>query len=94
MVLDTVTEVELFINVFVSVYILAIFAYILTSWVQLPYSLSPVKRFLDDVCEPYLRLWRRILPFAAGPIDFSPMVAVFALIALNRIVITLLDRLH
>ncbi|HVC87082.1 MAG TPA: YggT family protein [Gaiellaceae bacterium] len=94
MLLDAVTEVELFVNVFVGVYILAILAYILTSWVQLPYSLRPVQRFLYDVCEPYLRLWRRLLPFSAGPFDFSPMVAVFALIAVERIVIAVLDRLH
>ena len=54
MLLDAVSEVELFVNVFVDVYILAILAYILTSWVQLPYSLRPVQRFLYDVCEPYL----------------------------------------
>jgi hypothetical protein len=37
MLLDAVSEVELFVNVFVGVYILAILAYIITSWVQLPY---------------------------------------------------------
>jgi uncharacterized protein YggT (Ycf19 family) len=94
MVLDAINEVELFVNVFVGVYILAILAYILTSWVQLPYSLRPVQRFLFDVCDPYLRLWRRVLPFRAGPIDFSPMVAVAALIVLERIVIGILGRLH
>jgi uncharacterized protein YggT (Ycf19 family) len=52
-----------------------------------------VQRFLYDVCEPYLRLWRRVLPMA-GPIDLSPMVAVIALIVLERIVIAVLDRLH
>jgi YggT family protein len=93
MLLDAVTEVELFVNVFVGVYILAILAYILTSWVQLPYSLRPVQRFLNELCEPYLRLWRRILPFSMGPIDFSPMVAVFALIAVERILIAILDHL-
>ena len=85
MLLDALTEVELFVNVFVGVYTLAILAYILTSWVQLPYSLRPAQRFLYDVCEPYLRLWRRIIPFSAGPIDFTPMVAVIALIAFDRI---------
>jgi YggT family protein len=94
MVLDAITEVELFVNVFVGVYVLAILAYILTSWVQLPYSLRPVQRFLFDVCDPYLRFWRRVLPFKTGPIDFSPMVAVVALIVLERIVIAILGRLH
>jgi uncharacterized protein YggT (Ycf19 family) len=91
--LDTVTQVELFLNVFVTVYVLVIFLYVLTSWVQLPYSLRGVQRFLYDVCEPYLRLWRRILPMA-GPIDLSPMVAVIALIVAERIVVAILDRLH
>ena len=94
MVLDTISQVELFVNVFVGVYVLAILAYILTSWVQLPYSLKPVQRFLYDVCDPYLRFWRRILPFSAGPFDFSPMVAVLALIALQRIISAVIGRLH
>jgi YggT family protein len=91
-VLDAKSEVGLFVDVFVSVYILAIFLYILTSWVQLPYSLRPVQRFLTDACEPYLRLWRR-LPLSAGPLDLSPMIAVFALIAADQIVRAALDRL-
>jgi YggT family protein len=94
MLLDAISQVELFVNVFVGVYVLAILAYILTSWVQLPYSLRPVQRFLYDVCEPYIRFWRRILPFAAGPFDFSPMVAVLALILLERILFAVLGRLH
>ena len=94
MVLDAITQVELFVDVFIGVYTLAILAYILTSWVQLPYSLRPVQRFLYDVCEPYLRLWRRIIPMKTGPIDFTPMVAVIALVILDRIVLAILGSLH
>jgi uncharacterized protein YggT (Ycf19 family) len=90
--LDVISEVELFLDVFVTVYVLAIFAYVLTSWIQLPYSLRPAQRFLYELCEPYLRLWRRVLPMM-GPIDLSPMVAVIALIVVERIAITILDRL-
>jgi YggT family protein len=93
MVLDALSQVEVFLDVFTTVYVLVIFAYILTSWIQLPYSLRPVQRFLSDVCDPYLRLWRRLLPFPSGPIDFSPIVAVFGLILLERIVIYVLNRL-
>jgi YggT family protein len=92
-VLDAITEVELFVNVFIAVYALVVFLYVLTSWIQLPYSLSPVQRFLYEVCEPYLRLWRRILP-SFGPLDLSPMVAIFALVVLGQIIVNLLDRLH
>jgi len=92
-VLDTVSSVQTFIEVFIYVYVLVIFLYVLTSWISLPYSLRPVQRFLYDVCEPYLRLWRRILPMA-GPIDLSPMVAVIALVLVEQIVVSLLGRLH
>ena len=93
MVLDAITQVELFIDVFISVYALVVFLYVLTSWVRLPYSLNPVQRFLYEVCEPYLRLWRRVLP-SFGPLDLSPMVAIIALVILERILINILDRLH
>jgi YggT family protein len=92
-VLDTVTQVELFVDVFISVYVLLIFVYILTSWIRLPYSLNPVQRFLSDVCEPYLRLWRRILP-SFGPLDLSPIVAFFGLIVLREILNNILNRFH
>jgi YggT family protein len=94
MLLDALTEVELFVDAFVGVYILAILAYILTSWVQLPYSLRPAQRFLSDLCEPYLRLWRRLIPVRLGPIDFTPMIAVIALIAFDRIFIAIIEQLH
>lgn len=90
--LDAATEVERFVDVFVGVYILAILAYVLTSWLRLPYSLRPVQTFLHDLCEPYLRLWRRLIPGTVGPIDFSPMIAVIALIAFDRIVTYVVGR--
>jgi uncharacterized protein YggT (Ycf19 family) len=91
MVLDAAGTVARFISVFSTVYTLTLILYVLTLWVQLPYSLKPVQRFLYDVCEPYLRFWRRILPFRAGPIDFSPMVAILALFAVSRIAISILS---
>ena len=92
---DAVSSVETFVNVFVGLYSLVILVYIITSWLRLPYSLTlnRIQRFLYDVCEPYLRLWRRVLPMA-GPIDLSPMVAVIALIVVERIAVAVLDRLH
>jgi uncharacterized protein YggT (Ycf19 family) len=44
-----------------------------------------VTEFLRDVCEPFLRIFRRILP-PLGPLDLSPVVALLALIALMRVV--------
>ena len=92
---DTVSSIRSFVDVFIYVYVLVIFAFILTSWIRLPYSpwLNRIQRFLYDVCEPYLRLFRRILP-TFGPLDLSPVVAVVVLVILGRVVNALLGRLH
>jgi YggT family protein len=90
---DAVSAVSAFIWAFVYVYALLVFVYVLTSWVKLPYSLAPLQRFLHDVCEPYLRLFRRILP-PLGPLDLSPMVGVFVLILVGRLLTSVLARLH
>ena len=90
---DVITSVETFINVFIAVYGLVLFVYILTSWLRLPYSptLNRIQRFLYDVCEPYLRLFRRLLP-STGAIDFSPILALIALGAIDRLLIWILDH--
>jgi uncharacterized protein YggT (Ycf19 family) len=90
---DAVSTIQSLIVVFVGVYVLVIFAYVLTSFVRLPYSFNPVLRFLYDVCEPYLRLFRRVVP-PLGPVDLSPMIGVLVLIGGEQLVVRLLDRLH
>jgi YggT family protein len=92
MLLDAVSEIELFVHVFAAVYVIALIAYILATWIRLPYSLQPLQRFLYDVCDPYLRLWRRILPFAVGPLDFTPIVAIAAIGIATAIVDAILSR--
>ena len=92
---DVIDNVASFVQVFVTVYSLLILAYIITSWVRLPYSpwLNRIQRFLYDVCDPYLRLWRRILP-TFGPLDLSPVIGVASLYIFLRIILSILDRLH
>jgi YggT family protein len=91
---DWVSSAQNFVQVFIWVYVLLIFAYVLMSWVRLPYSiwLSRIQRFLYDVVEPYLRIFRRILP-PLGPLDLSPMVAVIVLFIAGRVVVELLGNL-
>jgi uncharacterized protein YggT (Ycf19 family) len=92
---DWVTSAQNFVRVFTLVYFLLIFVYILMSWVRLPYSIwmNRIQRFLYDVCEPYLRIFRRFLP-PFGPLDLSPMVAIFVLWIGSQVVISVLDRFH
>ncbi len=89
LVYDAVSNIKGFVRVFIYVYTLLIFAYVLSSWVSMPYSpwLNRIQRFLYDVCDPYLRLFRRILP-TLGPLDLSPIVAV----AFLYIILAIIDR--
>jgi YggT family protein len=89
---DTASSVQRFVSVFFDVYILLILAYVLTSWIRVPYALHRVQRFLDDVCEPYIRIFRRILP-SVGPLDLSPIVAVITLVVVQRLLVELIGRL-
>jgi YggT family protein len=92
---DAIDSAQLFIEVFASVYGLLILIYIILSWVRLPYSLwlNRIQQFLRDVVEPYLGLFRRILP-PLGPLDLSPIVAIFVLFLVERLVVGLLGRFH
>ena len=92
---DAIDQAKTFVHVFVTIYTLVILAYIITSWLRLPYSpwLNRIQRFLYDVSEPYLRLFRRILP-SMGPLDLSPMVGVIFLIVLRQLANWILGKFH
>ena len=91
--LDTASSLQNFVSVFVGIYVLLIFAYVLLSWIRLPYSrtTTAVQQFLDEVCRPYLRLFRR-LP-TLGPLDISPIVAVVVLLVAAGLVNSLIGAL-
>lgn len=74
------------------VYVVLIFVKIIMSWVRnIPYNryLSAFLQFVDDVTNPYLNLFRRIIPMVRigpGGLDLSPMVATFVLLIVGGIV--------
>ena len=90
---SAVDAVQRFIQVFFSVYQFVLLAYVLTSWLRLPVSLARLQRFLYDVSDPYLRVFRRILP-RLGPLDLSPLVGLIALGVIEVIVLKILDQLR
>ncbi|HEX4009077.1 MAG TPA: YggT family protein [Solirubrobacteraceae bacterium] len=74
------------------VYIVLIFIYILMNLlfsfgVRLPYARwsDALMNFLRDVCDPYLRIFRKVIP-AIGSFDFSPMVAIIVLYIVQSLV--------
>lgn len=78
-------QVAGFVSALIYVYIIIIFAYIVTTLIfsfggRVPYSRwsSAALGFLRDVTEPYLSIFRRFIP-PLGPIDISPIVAVLVL---------------
>lgn len=85
-----------FLNALLIVYLILIFAYIITSLIfsfggRIPYSKwsSAILGFLRDVCEPYLGIFRRFIP-PIGPIDVSPIVAILLLQIVGGIIINLI----
>ena len=91
--IDRVTVAD-FLAALVTVYSLIIFAYVLLSLifsfgVRVPYSRwsDAVMGFLRDVCEPYLRLFRRFIPMI-GPLDISPIVALLVLQIVGNFVVS------
>jgi YggT family protein len=79
------TDVAHYVSALLEVYIALIFIYILLNLlfsfgVRAPYARwsDAVLSFLRDVCEPYLRLFRRFIP-PLGAFDLSPMIAIIVL---------------
>ncbi len=64
-------------NQAVFLYTIALIIYIFMSWFPGARE-SSFGRFLGRICEPYLDMFRRIIP-PLGMIDISPIVAIFVL---------------
>ncbi|MCF2647946.1 MULTISPECIES: YggT family protein [Bacillaceae] len=58
-------------------YSYALIIYILMSWIPSARETS-IGVFLAKVCEPYLEVFRRVIP-PIGMLDISPIVAIFVL---------------
>lgn len=88
---DSIDTAQDFVGTLFYVYLALIFAYIITSWIPLPYNvwLNRIQRFIYDVVDPYIRLFRRFVPqlsLGGLGLDLSPIVAILVLYALNAVV--------
>jgi len=90
---STRTHLSDYLSTVIYVYTLLIILYIviqllLAAGLRPPYSrpLDAVLSFLRDVCEPFLRIFRRLLPTFGG-FDFSPILAILTLAILNSIIV-------
>jgi uncharacterized protein YggT (Ycf19 family) len=87
------TQIADFLSTVIYVYTLLIIVYIVVQLVfaaglRPPYSRTTdsILGFLRDICEPFLRIFRRLLPQFGG-FDFSPILALITLSIINNVVV-------
>jgi YggT family protein len=77
------------------VYIVLLLLNVLSSWIpRMPYNpvLRAVLDFIHETTDPYLNLFRRVLPPVGGggfALDLSPMIGLIVLFVLQAVVVTL-----
>ena len=88
----TRTTIAEYLETVIYVYIVIIFVYVLSQLLfsvglRIPYArwTDVVLTFLRDVCEPFLRLFRRFARL--GPVDLSPILAIIVLELINAVVV-------
>ena len=75
-----------------SLYMWIIIGRAVISWVN-PDPYNPIVRFLTSVTEPILYPIRRRMPIHLGGIDFSPVLAIIAIIFLQTFLVQSLVQL-
>jgi YggT family protein len=85
-------EIADYVSALFLVYLILIFARILLSWIpRIPYNvyLRAVVTFIEETTNPYLNLFRRVLP-PIGPLDLSPILAIVVLLIGQAVVVGLI----
>jgi YggT family protein len=79
------------------VYLILIFVRVLLSWIpRMPYNpyLRGVVGFIEETVDPYLNLFRRVLPPLGGrgfALDLSPIIAIVLLLIVRAVVVGLIE---
>jgi YggT family protein len=90
-------EIADYVDAVFLVYLILIFGRILLSWIpRMPYNpyLRGVVTFIEETVDPYLNLFRRVLPPLGGrgfALDLSPIVAIFLLLIVRAVVVGLIE---
>lgn len=91
------SDIANYVGALFEVYIVLIFIYILLNLLfsfglRMPYArwTDSVLGFLRDVTEPYLRLFRRLIP-SIGMLDLSPVVAIIVLYVVRTLLVDALS---
>jgi YggT family protein len=77
----------LFVQVVAQLFIVVVIADALLSFFLPPFH--PIREALDRIVEPFLNPIRNLMP-RAGMIDFSPLILIFAVQIVSRLLIEIL----
>ena len=89
-------DVANYVDALFTVFLILIIARIVLSWIQMfrpiPYNvpLRATVGFVEESVDPYLNVFRRIIPPLGGPgmgIDLSPMLGIILLLILQSLVV-------
>ena len=87
-------EIADYVSKVILIYTILIFIRIIISWIpRIPYNrtLQSVLQFIHDITEPYLKIFRRLLPPLGGSkfaIDLSPMIGLLVLVIVGPLVVS------
>ena len=93
---DTRNTIADYVGAVFLVYLVLIIIRVLLSWIpRMPYNraLNGVVRFIEEVTDPYLNVFRRFLPPVGGgafALDLSPILAIILLIIAQQVVVGLI----
>lgn len=90
-------DVARYLQTLIYVYVALIFIRVIMSYFRtIPYNryLAAFLGFVEDVTNPYLNLFRRVVPpIRLGPaaLDLTPIIATFVLLIVGGIVVSIVD---
>ena len=75
-----------------NAYTTVIFVYVIMSWLPNTETgiVGQVYHALGMLCDPYLNLFKRLIPPIGGMVDITPIIALLALQFLVRIIVWIL----
>jgi len=89
-------DIATYVDALFTVYFILIIARIILSWIQqfrpIPYNLAlrAAIGFIEESVDPYLNLFRRVIPplrLGGAGLDLSPILAIFLLLIVQSIVV-------
>lgn len=74
-----------------NAYTTIIFVYVLMSWIPNSSGIvGEVYRILGKICDPYLDLFKRLIPPIGGMVDITPIIALLVLQFVVQLVVKIL----